>query len=74
VSWQPIETAPLDKSLLLWWRPIQPNAYADGCVIGQVSSHVPGNWYNSQTGQFQDLWHITHWQPLPAPPSPPPEE
>lgn len=69
VSWQPIESAPLDKSLLLWWQPIQPNVHAEGCVIGQVSSHEPGNWYNPQTGQFQDLWHIRYWQPLPAPPS-----
>lgn len=69
-EWEPIQTAPLDKSVLLWWQPISPNPYAEACVIGQVSSTEPGNWFNVQTGNFQDLSHISHWQPLPARPKP----
>lgn len=66
--WQPIETAPKDVSLLLWWRPIAPNKAAETVVIGQVSSYERGKWWNGQTAKYQDLWHITHWMPLPDAP------
>lgn len=82
-EWQPIETAPLDTPVLMWWRPkadpkyphpasaasdLSNNRYAETCVIGQVSSHEPGKWWNGQTGTYQDLWHVTHWMPLPKSP------
>lgn len=67
-EWQPIETAPLGKSVLLWWRPIDPNPYAEDVVIGTVSSHEPGMWWNGQRGEYQKLWHVTHWMPLPERP------
>lgn len=66
----PIETAPPDTSLLLWWTPRTPNKYAETWVIGQVSTWEPGKWWNGQTGKYQDLTHITHWMPLPPSPSP----
>lgn len=69
MEWQPIETAPLDKSVLLWWRPINENPHAEIVVIGHVSSHEPGKWWNGQRGEYQDIWHVTHWAPLPAGPS-----
>lgn len=65
---QPIETAPLDRSVLLWWRPVKDNPYAECWVIGQVSSHEPGKWWNGQRGECQDLQHVTHWMPLPPSP------
>ena len=68
-GWRDIGSAPLDTSVLLWWAPDPPNRYAEGCVIGQISSYEPGNWYNGQTGQFQALSHIKYWQPLPSPPT-----
>lgn len=67
-EWQPIETAPLEKTVLLWWRPIDDNPWAEACVIGQVSAHEPGKWWNGQRGEYQDLWHVTHWMPLPPGP------
>lgn len=82
-GWRPIETAPKDQTVLLWWRPradpkypvpddaasaLSNNRYAEACVIGQVSSHEPGTWWNGQTGKSQDLWHVTHWMPLPKRP------
>jgi hypothetical protein len=68
-EWQPIETAPSDVTLLFWWRPIAPNPHAEAAVIGVVSSHEPGKWWNPQRAEYQDLWHVTHWRPLPLPPS-----
>lgn len=64
-SWQPINTAPLETPVLLWWRPVGENKFAEACVIGTVSVHMAGEWWNGQTGTYQDLWHVTHWTPLP---------
>jgi len=67
-EWQPIETAPLDKWVLFWWRPINDNRYAETVTMGQVSSHEVGKWWDL-TGKYQDLWHVTHWMPLPPAPN-----
>lgn len=68
-EWQDISTAPLDRNILLWWRPITPNRYAEAVVIGSLSSHEEGKWWNPQRGEYQDSWHVTHWMPLPDPPA-----
>jgi hypothetical protein len=68
VNWLPIETAPTDRSILLWWRPKDANPFAEDVVIGQVSSHELGKWWNGQRGEYQDVWHVTHWAPLPSAP------
>ncbi len=65
-NWQPIETAPIGKTVLLWWRPKDPNPLAEACVIGQVSGWADAKWWNGQRGEYQDLWHVTHWQELPS--------
>lgn len=67
-DWRPIESAPLDKNVLLWWRPNDENPYAEAVVIGCVSSHEDGKWWNPQRAVYQDIWHVTHWMPLPEPP------
>lgn len=69
-EWQPIETAPLNKNVLLWWRPIDDNKYAECAVIGQISFYEQGQWWNGQTGTYQDIWHVTKWMPVPAAPKP----
>ena len=66
--WKPIETAPKDVFLLLWWRPRDGNIYAESCVIGQVSSYETGKWWNGQTGNYQELERVTHWMNLPMGP------
>jgi hypothetical protein len=68
VSWQPIETVPKGKDVLLWWIPKDPNPYAEACVIGMVSAHEPGMWWNGQRGAYQSVSHVTHWMPLPESP------
>lgn len=93
-GWQPIETAPVGKWVLMWWRPRSDpkyprpadyasarsnNKYAECCVIGHVSLHdgmltageKPKTWWNGQRQEEQDIWHITHWMPLPSPPDAP---
>lgn len=63
-EWQPIETAPLDTRILLWWRPIDDNPYAETVVCGQISSYEQGKWFNDRS-EYQDAWHVTAWMPLP---------
>jgi hypothetical protein len=67
-GWQPIETAPLDKSVLLWWVPIDGNKLAECAVVGQISSHETGQWWNGQTAQYQSISHVTRWMLLPSAP------
>lgn len=65
MSWQPIETAPLDKAVLV--------AY-DVCV-GEAAYHGEDEgWYwanNDPTDSWGSRIYPTHWQPLPAPPEKP---
>lgn len=83
-TWQSINTAPVGVEVLLWWRPkadpaypkspeaksvLSDNKYAEQCVIGQVSEHEEGQWWNGQRGEYQDIWHVTHWMPLPKSPT-----
>lgn len=58
-EWQPIETAPSAERILVW-----------GCDwINIASTHWEENgvpvWFNGDV----TLEDITHWMPLPAPPS-----
>lgn len=67
MGWRDIESAPKDVRVLLYWRPITSNPYAEAVVCGTVPSAEPGKWW-SDNAVYQDLWHITHWMPLPPPP------
>lgn len=67
--WQPIDTAPIGKTILLWWTPIDDNKYAEAAVIGQVSEHEKGMWWNGQRAEYETLARITHWLPLPEVPT-----
>ena len=84
-EWHKIRTAPKGTNLLFWWRPrtdsryphppefaseLSNNRYAESCVIGQISSHEEGKWWDGQRGVYQDIWHITHWKRLPRSPIP----
>ena len=71
---------PRGQCLLLWWRPIaRPeyphppesasalgnNAYAECWVIGSIcgGGEFEGKWWDGS--KYQDVWHVTHWLPLP---------
>jgi len=72
-GWQPIETAPVGQRLLFWWSPIGDDKCAQDCVTGSLvydldSGERTGEWWNDQTGKYQDVIYLTHWKPLPPPP------
>jgi hypothetical protein len=75
-EWYRIGSAPWNKTVLLWWRPITENRFAEATVVGQVvapdeplsEDSKPTRWWNGQRGEYQDIWHVTHWMPLPPPP------
>lgn len=85
-QWQPIETAPKDRSILLgapgrsteghWLVP--PPVYLGDCggecrcPEYEDSDEKPGWW--SMDGGFTEDHPPTHWRPLPAPPSSQPDD
>ena len=72
-----MEDAPLDKHVLLCWRPVDhvQRPWHREWVIGTFSSHRPGKvWAN---GRYYDIeTHIVDWQELPPLPArrPPPDD
>jgi len=64
IEWKPIETAPLDRPVLLWWvggtkLPKAPPT----CTIGAVSSHEQDMvWIDRD---YHPTRFYTHWAPLP---------
>ena len=79
MTWQPIDTAPKDGTPILGWD----GEHIAICYWYQYklqslfrSRRVSGGWYLSTTGGMQEdsgSWLPTHWQPLPAPPTDPPQ-
>ena len=68
IDWQPLETAPLNQNVLLWWvggskLPKAPPT----CTIGQVSSYEPGRVWNG-FDYVPEEW-FTHWAPMPDGPA-----
>lgn len=68
VEWQPIETAPLDKMVLLWWvggkkLPKAPPTVA----MGAISSYEGGHVWDGHN--YSPVEWFTHWAPKPSGPS-----
>jgi hypothetical protein len=67
MSWQPIETAPNDKTLLLWHQ-TYGNPVAGHFIVGDIwTAFTPGIPMLFQ----KHLTPPTHWMPLPPPPKEP---
>lgn len=66
-GWQPIDTAPLDGTVVLICGHDKDGAYyvADAKWDGGWLLFVPDN-----DDHTEPSWGHTHWQPLPAPPRP----
>jgi hypothetical protein len=73
-DWNPIETAPKDRSLLLFgeMKPFDGLIGLDGPIIftGYWDS-IDEAWCSSGSTWLGPFYRPTHWQPLPARPSPP---
>lgn len=72
-GWQPIETAPKDRRILLYGH-IDPNAPFDG-LIWTAPRPFSGYWDEIDEAWCCDgsTWKgpfmkVTHWMPLPEPP------
>lgn len=62
-GWQPIETAPDNTPVLVYW----PDPMGD---IAEVMAKMEGEWTGTMT-LINPHVNPTHWQPLPAPPEVP---
>jgi len=68
-QWQPIETAPKDQTVMVWW--------GEGCWWGRKSRTIPVGAVFPKgpyawTVKFGDGLRVadpTHWMPLPQPPT-----
>lgn len=69
-DWQPIETAPRDKHVLLYGT-MRENSQI-GCsgpiVFTGYWGEIDGAWCSTGTTFGGPFFDPTHWQPLPAPP------
>ena len=66
MSWQPIETAPRDGTIVLYWsnRGFAVGNSPGACVRGNWEQ-IRGSWFGS--GDKLAML-ATHWMPLPPPP------
>ena len=65
MSWQPIETAPKNKVVLLW-HTVYQSPVAGHCIVGDLwAVFAPGV---PMLFQSHLVDNPTHWMPLPGPP------
>lgn len=71
-DWQPIETAPKNKHVLLFGAQREPfNCgvhYYDPLVFSGYWDDIDGAWCSSGSTAGGPFFHATHWMPLPPPP------
>lgn len=82
-GWMPIGMAPKDGSMFLCWVKAERWSHPDGggSGIGQDVSQIDfcwwrvvpqspdGGYFDAACGQIGDMQYVTHWRPLPAPPT-----
>lgn len=69
-EWQPIESAPKDREILLW------EGDSDCAVVGRHNPSYTEEWHATVHGEFAPwsdfdrppIFNATHWMPLPDPP------
>jgi hypothetical protein len=78
VDWQPIETAPKDGThILLWWRTCPDHPSVGAWDVDEEFEDRPTHWPSPVEGwrcEGDDIipknqHDVTHWMPLPAPPT-----
>jgi hypothetical protein len=60
MTWQPIETAPMDEPIL-----IPPTKRLGMCV---AMHHSRDGWVTETPSEWVPIYPPTHWMPLPEPP------
>lgn len=78
-AWQPIETAPRDGSIVMYWvTAVQYEGDEETGLVNDVDVSAPdfGRWTGGEDGYHEPFSGIpgdggspTHWQPLPAAPA-----
>lgn len=68
MAWQPIETAPTNKSILLWGKLDGEVSGLMGVEIVVGSSQNGFYWTVDGTDYYSVTVDATHWMPLPPPP------
>jgi hypothetical protein len=72
-QWQPIETAPKDRVILLYGvhfhRRIWGRGYWFQGVPGDGEGWIAHSFYTEPSDDMRGCFEPTHWMPLPAPPS-----
>ena len=65
-EWQPIETAPKDVRILCYarWASAAPEIATMVLLSGDLAVCDP----NEATEYDREVYRVTHWMPLPAPP------
>lgn len=75
MSWQPIETAPMNRRILLWWRTCR-EPHIGQWDIDEEYDQRPKSWKSPEEGWRncgdqcipRNQSDCTHWMPLPSPP------
>ena len=67
-DWQDIGTAPRDGTSFMVW--VEGDPVMGSYAFAPLSITRDGHWFDDSTGdRIEALAGITHWRPLPAPPS-----
>jgi hypothetical protein len=82
MEWQPIETAPKDGAMFLCWVSAvrygetdegqqyqQDVSQVDFCSWRTQADIPDCGWFDPCCGQIGDQQGVTHWMPLPPPPT-----
>ena len=83
MEWQLIETAPKDGTVFIGWvgaeRWSSPDGGGSGCAYETsqvdfcwwrlVAESPEGGYFDNSSGQIGDSQAVTHWMPMPEPPS-----
>jgi hypothetical protein len=68
-EWQPIETAPMDGTLILLWPYIDFGAPGEKDFSYVAAGFFSDEWENWYDLNSQELFNPTHWMTLPVPPA-----
>lgn len=69
MTWLKMEMCPIGARVLFWWKPPVENPDEERPVIGRLSEHRPGYWWDPQAERYLPAENLAFWQCLPGRPS-----